>query len=203
FPAAIDVDLFVPTSNDSPTSHQDGGHERDQSHDWTIMLFSRLEPGKGVEIAAAGIERFLQRHPSVRVLVIDWGEVSTEYRRRYAGRFTFVPRTSPEGVRRLLASADVVVGQFAVGALGISEFEAMCSAKPVIASFRYPDAYPTPPPLCEARTPDEVDAHLEHLYQHPAAGREVGDAARLWVMTNHGYDVLARRLGALYTAIAG
>ena len=35
-------------------------------HPWTILLFTRLEPIKGVEVAIEGIVRFVARHPEVQ-----------------------------------------------------------------------------------------------------------------------------------------
>ncbi|MGH2502383.1 MAG: glycosyltransferase, partial [Ktedonobacterales bacterium] len=91
---------------------------------WTIFLFSRLEPGKRIDLAMAGIERFAQRHPDTRVRLLDWGELAGEYRMRYTARLgeriEFIPRVEASKVQFLLHDVDAVVGQFGVGALGLS-----------------------------------------------------------------------------------
>lgn len=187
FPAPLDVSQFAPSQAVVP------------SHSWTILLFARLEPVKGIETAIEGIERFILRHPEARVQLIDRGSLSTKYRERYGQRFEFLSWMPPEEVPHLLSLADVVVGQFAVGALGLAELQAMSCARPVIASFRYQSAYPTPPPLYQAATSEEIDAHLEAIFQHPEQAQAMGERARAWVCDYHDYHVLAKQLEALYT----
>lgn len=186
FPAPVDVCQFTPPPAEQPP------------HPWTVLLFARLEPGKGVGVAVEGIERFTDRHPEVRVRLIDRGDLSAAYRRRYGHRFEFLPWIPPEEVPRVLWMADAVVGQFAVGALGLAELQAMSCARPVIASFRYHSAYPSPPPLYQATTAEEIDAQLEAIFQHPQEARSRGEQARVWVCTHHDYHVLAKRLETLY-----
>ncbi len=187
FPAPVDTAHFAPAETSLPRP-------------WTVLLFARLEPGKGVATATEGMERFATRHPEVRVRLLDYGILSNEYRRRFPC-FEFVARVAPEAVPDVIAQADVVVGQLAVGALGLSELQAMSCARPVIASFRYPAAYSSPPPLCQADTADAVDAHLERLYEHPQEARALGEQARQWVRAHHDQDALAERLEALYLQV--
>ncbi len=185
-PGPVDISQFSPLQGGNPP------------HPWTILLFTRLEPIKGVEVAIEGIERFVLRHPEVRVQLMNWGVLSADYRRRYGHRFEFLWRVPPEEVPELLLQADVVVGQFALGILGLAELQAMSCARPVIGSFRYPAAYPSAPPLYQATTAEEIDAHLETIFQHPEEARAIGEQARAWVCTYHDYRVLGKRLEALY-----
>ena len=193
FPGPIDTDRFEPFKT----------QKRDPSRPWTILLFTRLDPVKGPEIAAQGIARFASRHPNVCVLLLDWGILRGEFKRRYGDRFEFMQLVPPEEVQRMIWSADVVVGQFALGILSLCELQAMSCAKPVICSFRYDDAYPSPPPLCRAATAEEIDEQLENLFQYPEAGLALGQRSREWVIKNHDYRVLAGRLETLYESILG
>lgn len=168
---------------------------------WTILLFTRLDPEKGPEIAVEGILRFAKRHPDVKVQLLDWGLLKEAYKQRYSQRFEFLPVVPREQVRQLILSADVVVGQFKLGILSFCELQAMSCAKPVICSFHYPDAYPTLPPLLHATLPEEVDKHLEKLFQDPTDGVTLGQQAREWVIQNHDHRRLATRLETLYQSI--
>jgi len=187
-PAPIDTEQFAPP-------------EKIQHHPWTILLFARLDPEKGADIAARGIACFVARHPGVRVQLLDWGPLKTRYRRLYGDRFEFIPPVAPQEVQRLICSANVVVGQFALGAIGLSELQAMSCARPVIASFRYPLSYSSPPPLCQAQTPEEVDEHLENLFQSPREASVIGQRARAWIIEHHEKRILAARLENLYQTI--
>lgn len=188
-PAPIDTDQFVP--------NQEIQEERMR----TILLFARLDPNKGVDIAFQGIERFVQHHPDVRVRVLNWGMLRNQYKQQYGNCFEFIPLVAPAAVPHLISTADVIIGQFALGALGLSELQAMSCAKPVIASFRYDDAYPLPPPLCQATTGEEVADHLEYLFQHPDVATTVGQRGREWVSRYHDYRVVTSNLEALYQFI--
>jgi hypothetical protein len=96
-----------------------------------------------------------------------------------------------------------VVGQVFLGALGLSELQAMSCARPVISSFRYETAYPEQPPVYQANTAGEVDEGLEHFLKHPEAAAELGQRARRWVIDYHSREVLAVKLEMLYQRILG
>jgi glycosyltransferase involved in cell wall biosynthesis len=168
---------------------------------WTILVFMRLDPIKGPEIATEGILRFTRRHAGVRVHVVDWGPEKEKYKQLYGDRFEFICPVAPELVQNLIVSADVVVGQFKLGMLSFCELQAMSCAKPVVCSFRYDEAYSSPPPLYQAATPEEVDEKLEYLYQHPIQGIELGQRAREWVIANHSHRMLATRLEQIYQTV--
>jgi glycosyltransferase involved in cell wall biosynthesis len=191
FPGPVNVQQFKPAEE----------LVRYPAHPWIILLFARLCPEKGSTTALEGIARFTQRHKGIRVRLLDWGPLSNEYKQRYGKRFEFVPLMPPEQVQLLIQSADVVVGQFSLGALGLSELQAMSCAKPVICSFLHQDAYPIPPPLCQASTPEEVDNHLERLFQQPDVGAMLGRKAREWICSYHSPVVLSNKLEAIYNSI--
>lgn len=188
FPASIDTDQFVP----EPAL---------AARPWTVLLFARLEPLKGSPMAVEALARFATRHPEARIVLTEYGALRHEYKSRYSGIFEFVPPVTPADVRELIWQADVVVGQFVLGALGLSELQAMSCGKPVIASFVYPEAYPAPPPLCNASTAEAIEAALELLSQHRDEARALGRQAREWVIAQHGTEVLARRLARLYATL--
>lgn len=190
-PAPINVERFAPVETIS----------QHRSRPWTIFLFARLDPDKGSEIAVEGIARFVRHHSDVHVRLVDWGSLRQKYQSSYGNLFEFVAPVASSEVDQLIHSADVIIGQFALGALGLSELQAMSCAKPVICSFRYNEAYPEPPPLLQASTPEEVARYLECLYQHPEVGVALGQQSRAWVMANHDDRVLAGRLEELYRTI--
>ncbi len=190
-PGPVDTDVFVPSNRENAPSRSF----------MTVLLFARLERVKGCEIALRGILQFAQRHPEVQIKLLEWGKEKEYYKQLYENRFEFIPRVAPEMVNALLQTADVIIGQVALGAIGLSELQAMSCAKPVIASFLYNDAYPAAPPLYQAATAQEIDDRLENLYQHPEEGVELGKKAREWVINNHGIQVLGSRIEAVYQTI--
>ncbi len=135
--------------------------------------------------------------------LFDYGSLRAEYKQRYGERFEFIPRVPQAKVQHVILSADVVVGQFALGAMGLSELQAMSCGKAVIASFRYEGTYSTPPPLCQATTAEDVDEHLENLFQRPEVAMALGQKAREWVIRYHEYRTLSEKLETLYQSIVG
>lgn len=171
------------------------------SRPWTILLFTRLDPIKGPDIAVEGIARFAARHPDVRVLLLDWGLLKEEYKKRYAKRFEFLPVVPPKAVQQLILSADVVVGQCKLGILSFCELQAMSCEKPVICPFRYESAYPAPPPICQGSNAAQIDEQLEYLFQNPQFARERGKLARNWIMANHSLSNLVPKLESMYQSL--
>jgi glycosyltransferase involved in cell wall biosynthesis len=190
-PGPVDTMQFAPDKNKSQR----------RSDAWTILLFARLDPEKGTETAIQGIIRFADRHPGIHVKLLNYGSLKEQYQRDYGKRFEFIPPLESHEVPHVLQEADVVVGQFLAGALGLSELQAMSCAKPVIASFLYDDAYPTPPPLCNATSPEGVDHHLEMLFQQPEEAITLGNKAREWVIEHHDEKVLVSQLDTLYESM--
>jgi glycosyltransferase involved in cell wall biosynthesis len=189
FPGPVATAQFAPPTEPRP------------QRPWTILLFTRLDPDKGPEIAIEGVMRFARRHPATRVQLLDWGPLSEEYRRLYGQRCEFLAPVAQHEVPRLIQGADVVVGQFKLGILSFCELQAMSCARPVIVSFRYPAAYLKPPPICHTHNAEEIDEQLESLFQHPEQCAAIGKQARDWVVNHHDARMLALRLEKHYQAI--
>lgn len=187
-PVPIDVTRFTPEVTRPPRP-------------FTIMLFGRLEAGKGSRLAMEGIMRFAVRRSDISVITMDWGKLAGELKQQYGRRVEFLPRTTPDKMSEIVSHADVVVGQFVIGALGLSEFEAMSCAKPVIASYRYHGIYNESPPVCDAATAEDIDAWLEHLYQHPAETMAIGKQSREWVRKHHDGEAQIDLLERIYASI--
>lgn len=193
-PGPVDTTHFAP-DEDKQEAQARAGSPR------SLLLFARLDPDKGCEIAVQGIERFSTRHPDVCVKLLAWGAFKNEYEQRYQGRFEFIAPVASDEVPRLIQSADMIVGQLSYGVFGLSELQAMSCAKPVITSFLYDNKYPTPPPHLQATNAEEIEQHLEYLYQYPEMGVALGKEARAWILAHHSTQVLTNQLEELYDAI--
>ncbi len=187
FPGPVDTDTFSPLAESVPRP-------------FTVLLFSRLHPTKGCEMAMEAMVRFGTRHPEACLQAIKFGPLTQTLELRYGRHVHFLPRIPQEHIQDVVRQADVVVGQFVLGAIGLSESQAMSCAKPVIASFTYQDAYPTPPPVCHATSVSQIEAHLERLYLDREEASALGRQGREWVIAHHGTDVLAERLETIYAA---
>ncbi|WP_269937160.1 glycosyltransferase [Arthrobacter sp. HY1533] len=159
-----------------------------------IFFASRWDDSKGapglLELAAS-----LQRHRTDLELVgLDWGSHAGQARDL---GLRLLPLMSTEEFRMQLAESDVVIGQIAVGALGLSDLEAMAQGRPLVARFTLDAEYGGPAPLFN--TEDAAPLSLvQQILADPAAAAEVGARGREWALAHHGAEKLEARLEAIY-----
>jgi glycosyltransferase involved in cell wall biosynthesis len=183
-PNPIDVRAFAP-----------GG-----VRDVDVLVGARLDSVKGAEIAIQGIDRLLARRPSTTVTVVANGRLAGEAVALLRARARFMAPVAHAEMPQLLRRHRVAVGQFRVGAVGQFELEAMACETPVVADFRFPRAYATPPPIEAARDADQVATALERLLDEDDRRAQLGRDAREWIVANHADDAIAARLDGLYRA---
>ena len=136
---------------------------------------------KGTRHVEAAFERLRPRFPHVRFETVEklpWTEL-----------------------RDRLAEADVVVDQLFMGWYGMVAVEAMACGKPVLCFIR-PDfesrLHGCPIVRCGIET---LEDRLAALLESPDQRRECGEQGRAYVIREHGAQVVAERLLALYRAI--
>lgn len=161
-----------------------------------VLIISALSPLKGVDVAFAAVRRLLDLHPEVPVTALDLGPL----RDRYHGvpGVTLIPPVPYAEMPALIQSHDIVVGQFRLGILSMSELESMACGRPVVCSFRYGDWYGEPPPVLSTDQAEQAAAHLAALVERPELRRDHGERGRQWVERYHGYMSIARRLEQVY-----
>ncbi len=99
----------------------------------------------------------------------------------------------------VLASVDVVVGGLRLGALGVTELEALATGTPVIASVRgdLPQVEPyyrSSPPVLPSVTPQSVVDQVTEMISNRDSLVAVGMKGKEWVREYHSAD----RVAALY-----
>ena len=103
----------------------------------------------------------------------------------------------------IINAFDIILGQFEIGSLGVSELESMACSKPVVSwvdQVRYSQWYTEPPPILSAREPDTVVEAVSALLQDRAYREKLGSQARAWVLKHHDYLDVAAGLVAHYRA---
>jgi hypothetical protein len=105
-----------------------------------------------------------------------------------------LPRLDREGMREAIRSADLVLGQFGVGAVGISELEALACAKPVCCRFDFDHVYGEPTPFLTARSVQESVEAIERARSDRASVAARGRRGREWVVRHHSIQAASRAL---------
>ena len=169
-------------------------------HIENVLVFMRLEPIKGAQIAFEAADRIAG---AVSLAALDWGPQAAELRRRHGDHVRFIAPVQHGDVPELLARYDAVIGQLEQGVPGLSELEAMAAGRVVLMRL---DATLFPagaPPVVDVRSGEEIAAAIERLRRDPAEVRRLSDAGRDWVERNHGIEAHVRTLIESYRSVTG
>jgi glycosyltransferase involved in cell wall biosynthesis len=111
-------------------------------------------------------------------------------------RVTLLPWAMSKGrLRRYYRAADVVADQFTVGSYGGSALEAMSCARPLLIALdreRFAGRFEQFPPVLNVAEPAEIARALARLLGDAGERAAVGEAARSWVIANHGPPLIDR-----------
>lgn len=179
-----------------------------------IVFASRWDAVKGLDELLAAARALRLCYPEADLVGIDWGRGAAE---AAAAGVRLLPLLPPEEFRGLLASADVVIGQLASGALGVADLTAMAMGRPLVARFTEAGAYGgEAPPIWNTATaaPLEAVAEILNLADDPDAGdddgaraeaqqavRERCAAAADWARRHHGPAAFVTAATAIYRRV--
>lgn len=181
-PNPIQTDLFKPKDYSGPRGK--------------ILLISRIDKVKGIDTALGALEKLKTQNPSVKIDAFAWGPDLDRFGDK--GFVNFIPRVAHKDFGKLISNYQVIVGQFSLGIMSMSELEAMACARPVVCSFNYQNWYDEAPPLMQAKDEDEIVLQVEGLLAKPKLCEEIGLAGRDWVAKYHDYISVARKLAKMY-----
>jgi glycosyltransferase involved in cell wall biosynthesis len=206
-PLIIDTEAYAPGPSEARAVWQSavGG-------DFFVLVMARLDrKWKGSHIGLDGFASFAARHPNARLVLVGWGEHSTELvealdRQGLQGRYVCLPISGKRRLVDYLRGADCALDQFVMGYYGATALEALSTGVPVVmrlARDQYDALCPTgAPPVLDATTAEEVDQQLQHLAASADTRARVSALSRQWVQLNHGVDVWRDIYVALLNAVA-
>ena len=162
-----------------------------------IFLASRWDESKGAPELLALAARLQQERPDLELVGLDWGTHADRARRL---GISLLPHMSTDEFRAELARADIVIGQVSLGALGLSDLEAMAQARPLVARFTLQGEYGGEAPLFNTEDADAFTL-VQDILANPQEAAAVAGRAREWALRHHGADVLESRLESLYLSM--
>ncbi len=186
FPNPIDVSIFRPST---------------QEPRFDVLVASKLDHGKGVDMAITALACLKRSGWHGRIAMLSFGSDAPwlrELAQRQLGDVHWISRTDRAGMTRVYGGATVVIGQLQTGALGLTELEVLAVGRPLVASWGYPGWYPAEPPLCNARTPDEVASAVARLLADGACRRDLERRGPAWVRRFHSAEATVAGLIQLY-----
>jgi glycosyltransferase involved in cell wall biosynthesis len=160
-----------------------------------VLIFTRLDPIKGVDRIFPAVERLSK---VAKVTALDWGPQANEYLRRYRSWVTFVKTIPHTEVGAFLGKFDLVIGQMKQGILSLMEIEALGAGRPLITGIDWSLYADDPPPVIAASDSDAIAAAVERLRGDSADLARLSREGREWAVRNHGYAQHLRLLEAAY-----
>ena len=183
-PNPIDTERFRPTDVASK-----GGDTRP-----TVLLFAQLIEAKGARTLLAAALQIRQALPDVRLVAFEGGTYDREAER---SGLELLARQRPDDLAAILGGVDVVIGQQFLGALGLSELEAMSAGAPVLA-FLEPGLYEGEVPVISTAGPEQIASECLRLLEDRAAAASLGERARQFVVEKHAIPVVVDQLVSIY-----
>ena len=187
-PNPIDTRLFRPASN--------GDHANVR-----LLINQALKPSKAPEIAFRAARQIKRMFTGVEICAFAYGPELERFRSYDEVRFIDVVPHSR--MAQLINSFDIIIGQFGIGSLGVSELESMACGKPVVCyvdEAAYDLWCDEPPPVFSARHAEAVSEAVATLIQQRNLREEAGRKGCKWVERNHDYLRVASRVLSHYHA---
>ncbi len=184
FPNPMDGDLFTP---------QKGPRQPN-----LILLYTPLDHIKGADRAIAAIKILKKKYPQLIFQAIDMGTYSKQA--RDAG-IEMIPRMPRASLPAWLSRGELILGQFRVGAIGLSELEVLAMGRTIACYFSFNHLFKLPPPFIPAESIEDIVVVVDRFMADKKCYDQLEAGARDWVMRFHGPKEMATKLLSDYKEI--
>lgn len=156
-----------------------------------ILLFSMPTTIKGIEVSSKALKHIAKKYPHIEIDVFDTSKSREIFE---DSNISYINIVKQEDIPSLLCNYDIIVGQFKIGSLGMSELQAMSCSKPVICNANYSDS-----PHLQASSQEEIIDHIERLITKSCEDKQLlGKKNREWVIKNHEASKICQKLMEIY-----
>ncbi len=163
-----------------------------------LLVGVRLSPIKGLDEIVETLRLLAVRRPQTSITVVAQGEGLEQARLAAGPNAVVVARTSRDELPDLLRGHRLALGQFAVGAIGNYELEALSCGVPVVMRFDRGEAYATPPPIANAANAAAAAERICELLDDAAELDGLAALGPPWIDANHAALTVAARVLADY-----
>ena len=193
--------IFTPNPIDADRFHATSSGTTDRVR---LLINVALKASKAPEVAFDAAREIKHRCPDVEICAIAYGPLLPKFECYEQVRFLApVPHAD---MGRLIGTFDVVLGQFQIGSLGMSELESMACGKPVVCFLDadlYGRWYEQMPPVAIASDARSTAEAAIELIRDRARRQDLGHRGREWVVRHHHYRNVAAELARHYHAFLG
>lgn len=166
-----------------------------------VLVGVRLDSTKGIARIEQVMRALIRRRPQTSITIIAQGPGVSLIRAAAGDDVHVRAPLAHAAMPRLFAAHRVAIGQMRLGAIGNYELEALAARVPVAASFRFPDAYPTAPPVLDGDDADAVAGAIADILDDERAREALAESGRSWVQLHHSVAAIATRLADDYAAL--
>lgn len=183
-PNPVDTKFFKPFS-------------REKLNEIKILSISRLNKVKGIDTVFEAFKELKKVHPEIGIYSMGTG-LEADHWRSSPYVDGFFENIEHDKMPEFINQFDIIIGQMASGAMGVSELEAMACGKPVIVNFKYRGVYGKEPPVLYAETSQDIVKWLLKLRDNRPAISSLGQAARQWIILFHDTQRVITKLKSIY-----
>lgn len=186
-PNPIDTKIFKPLNEDI--------------YDNRILCWVKIEKVKGIEVIWETARSLPQYYFNI-IEYSDYGE-QNRYISTIPKNVNLIPKKSHEKIPELINRYPIVLGQFKLGILSVSELEAMSCGKPVIAYWNreYDTLYSEPCSVLSCKSSTDVVKTIQILVNGEVDAQNLGVKSREWVQEHHALSVVTDKLIDIYKRI--
>lgn len=160
----------------------------------SVLSISKNDPTKGITEVRSVIEA-LQREDFLSCLqYFSFGKLAECELDALHGENIYrndKPISNVE-VIRLIDEVDLVIGQMELGAIGVSELEALARGAPVVSKFDYATLYEDVNPFIFEKTIDGLVDRIQKLFRDPALLFRQRMLGQQWVLKHHSSRTVAK-----------
>jgi len=163
----------------------------------SVFFISKFDKTKGADKFLPLVEYLYEQPKVTKITLFKHGNALPEQLPKHP-KLVWLDKVPYEDMPDIMREHDIAVGQMALGAIGMSELEALACGLPTIAHFEYDAEYPEPSPLLCAKTTTQAKKHLDNLIENHALREQTAEKSYKWIENFHELGNICAFLAELF-----